>query len=296
MAHSELPATTLATLASRIGAIPGCHLNPIVRPWAVKSMKPGETGFKLVVDGWSPSLHRVNMEWRMALDPTLDPDTLTARAATILGHKIIIQRERALAGLALGHAFPLHIGREDPRIEHLHVDASALAFRIAALTHPRRPARDALHVLGHRLQELHNSSTHDGSPTFPYAGVAVHAHKGVRTLSVPTDIVGADGARITHGGHRIEMEGRVIDFPGVVLADTIVAALPGRPLFSIGPIGPLLDMRTIESAIQKEAGLTVRLTPAHVAIADVWDLERDAAIDLLTRRIAAPPPTPGDAK
>lgn len=286
MIQPELPPRLLAALASRIGAIPGCHLEPHVGEWSAKSMKPGTTGYKLTVEGWSPSLHSVTMDWRMALDPTEDEAAMTARALTILGHKIKLQKVRAAEGLALGTAFPMRIKGGGPRIDHLHADATALAIRIGALGHPRTPARDALHVFGHHVQELHNSAYHDGSITFVHAGTTINERAGKRLIVIHTGIPQSVDPNAATPHPRLEIGGRRIFFPGVTLSDTILTALAGRPLFSVTPLGPLLDMRIIESAVQRKDGTEVILVPVDVAMADVWDIERDEAIALLARRIA----------
>lgn len=286
MASSEVPQAVLAALASRIGSVPGCHLRPGTWPWASKSMKPGRTGVRITVDGWSPSLHEIIMEWRLGLDLAAPVDAIIAEATTILGHKIAMQRERAAAGLALGSAFPLTRAMNTPRIEHMCIDATALGLALQRLPDPRSPARDVHTPFAHRLKELHASATSDGSPSLSYAGTTVTERKGQRTLHFGHWPIGPDGLAATAAGGRIEMAGRRITMPGTVLSDTILAALPGRPLHAITPLGPMFDMRRIETVTQRGPGLEIDLEPLDVALADIWDIERDQAVDTITHRIA----------
>lgn len=280
--HPPFPAALHAMIGARIGSIHGARLQPLIHDWRSKDIKRGHTGYRLHVDGWSPSLHEIDMVWRLTLDLAETPAQMERRAITQIGHQLKLQRTRAAAGLALGHAYPMTIGRVTKTataIRHLHADASALGLRIAALDSLDAPAGSALEDIAVKLHDIHRAVVATGADTLTEAGSEISDHGRIRTVHV-----GYDRSADLPG--RIALTGRHLSLFDVALPETVLAALPGKRLFALSPIHPVLDGRTIESVKQEAGWLDIMLTPCDVSIDAVWDMPRDDALDLIYTRIS----------
>ena len=235
---------------SRIGSVPGCSLVHVHNT-------ADDVRADLVMNGWSPSLHEVQIDVTICADPGRDYDYVLEQLDAILG----LQRLRAAAGLALGTPFPLdHSIRmsnmlcdgEGPEIRHLWIDRSAIATTLA-----RFPDLDKAQIIRRAIVEplsrLHENPRGGCFHQMSGNGIAFTDETGlpvVETTFAVTRTVTANGAELI-------VEGRTVPSTAAVI-------LEGRPLEQLIDLGPHYAGRTIEAVKAYETHMVVDLVPELV--------------------------------
>lgn len=295
-----MPQTSLHPLVhqalwSAVGSIPGCTPREIVHTTSatISSHAGAPLSFvEIHFDGWSPSLHRVPIRWRLPFDD-LDGDEPADHVQHLLGeaHRpVAIQRARAAEGLALGEAMPIAIRRDlgqFPRVDHLHADASLLAFAVSNAWARAWDLPDAmLQTVGTCIAVLHDDTglQHNGFLVHSDGSTAAREQGDERTVDFEYDIIAGETVQ-TYATTRyatrprrapsdgtpviaILREGR-LDIDGSMLPDTVVDILPGRPVSQVVPTATHLAHRTIRRVERSGNGFRLHFDPVPVAIAEV---------------------------
>lgn len=288
-----MPATTMtphvaAALSSTIGAIPGCSLNHRIRGGGTTGMNPVTITHTLRVSGWSPSLHEITMDWPIGIHAAASPADQMAAALAQIERLLAEQRRRSETALAMGIAFPLEISSMHPTdIGHLHADASLIAVLIGSRTSDAARAYDAapaLSPIAHLVQRLHyESGSYRGGGTMHREECGVLERPGIHVVEFDATIHHPTEHR-TSGIATIA--GSSIRLDDVTLPQTLVDALPGRPLGDLAHLGPLLDNRRIKSVRQRALGVTATLHPIHVRLGDIGAMKLGEAQDHLAGLVA----------
>jgi hypothetical protein len=291
-----------AAVASAIGSIPGCSMN--MRGVLDLKQRTGGWGALVTVDGWSPSLHGLHMQWTLVIGPSLDVEDQTASALSSIATLLQTQRDRAAAALALPcrpSAFPLDQGGNRYAYMHLDVDASALAVIIGDDDHrytrspphtPEQaarhresvldtPALDRMGDLGTYVSDLHRGTTdHDGGPSLRWRDVTVSERRGRRVLDW-VQLVRTPGHKGPSGQGMLR--GTTLTLDPVAIPETLADLLPGRPLRDLVDIHPMLSDRIIRRLRTLTNGrVSVTLAPAQVSIDDVRTMDVRQALVHLT--------------
>lgn len=256
-----LTAGLRADIHTRIGSIPGCGLL-----WV--DTTPASLGFSLSMRGWSPSLHRTDMDVAFTADAGTGQESALAKLDLMLG----LQRRRAAAGLALGTPFPLdhRVGLpmsqgEDvrmPEVRHLWVDRSAISTLIAR--HPNRNVDDV--ILGaviKPLERLHEAGTDGAWHQMGGNGIAFTDENGLPEVE-PTVAVTRD---VVANGEELILTGRTIP-------ETACALLTGEPLERLVDLGPDYSGRIIACVKPFQTHVVVDLVPDLVRIDQVLAVYR----------------------
>jgi hypothetical protein len=250
-----LPTGTIAAFAGIVGAIHGCQLTALtlVTRDGRKDPRPLVSAD---VSGWSPTLHRVAMDWHTVL-PTDWPmtriadDTLGfAEALTrMFSAKIAIQRARAEAGVRIGTAFPLQATYENSlRIDHLHADRGPLALALSGIANPSQHLPLVTLVHPHVKQAHYDTSKYRGGPKLENQGELA------QEVVVPQTSPGAGTTTLrtirlkTHTNGSLIMYGSFLQLLGHTLPEALVAAMPGRTLGEVAEVPEVLRHRRILEA------------------------------------------------
>lgn len=277
-------ARTVAELSATIGAVPGCHVSDMTD---VQVTGTGSRRINLHVTGRSPSLHRQTWIWSTVVRIVGNGDSAILRGLADISDRLDLQRERADAAVALGHAFPLPMHDGYPPLEpiaigHLTMDATALALRLNELP-SGAPASGELHRLRALVRGIHRAVSDPAKRIAREDDAAVTDRSAAdRRLDVRT-LVPLPYGKSAH------INGEMLIIPDASLPDTILATLPGRPLGDVISVHPLLDARIISKATNTPtskgaARVRVTLKPCRVALSEVFDMEAYAQNDSLTVR------------
>lgn len=296
-----------ASLASAIGSIPGCAMD--VRRVLNLSNQARGAATLIHLTGWSPSLHEIDMQWEVLVNPHDDAHQQTVSALSSIADLLRTQRKRAEEGLRLTcrpTAFPLRTSDNRFGVAHLDADASALAVHIGdddaryTRTPPFTPEQEARHrqvvletraldrmgALDQFINGIHRPHRrHDGGASLRGQDVSVSERRGRRILDW-TQLIRTKDARGTSGTGMIK--GTTLSIGRVELPDSVAAALVGRPLRTLIDIHPMVSPRIIKQVrTLKDGSLSVTLTPAQVAIDEVRTMTVGQALDHLGRIISS---------
>lgn len=257
------------------------------------SIRPSSYLFEIAVDGWSPSLHFISMQWLAPIlitdqvmdDIATNPGAFGATIVTMLAPRIAAQRARADAGLELGWVIPNDLDRPRPehrtRIDHLMVDRSIADF-VRDADRSRQPQVPTLERdLAKAIDYLHKHAFDDrGGPLLtsqtPRCWVEERddgtRHCGTHvTIRQDPSLLGPDG-RFAPGLMRAAHDGRVLTVVpgnGDVIPETVTLAAVGRPLRDIIELHPAYDDRIIQSATMIDGALRFTLVPDDVLVGDL---------------------------
>jgi hypothetical protein len=286
-----LPASVIADFAAAVGSIPGCQLTALTLVTRDNRKDPRPI-ISADVTGWSPTLHRVTMDWqsvlprdwpltRIAGDLGGFVDLLTRTFAS----KMAIQRARAAAGVGIDTPFPLQSTYEhNLRLDHLHADRGALVLGLSAKQNPSQHPPMTLLVHPH-LKEAHYSvDKYRGGPRLENRGnlaeeihtVAGGEQETLRTIRVQGNLRGG-----------IIMVGSFVTLYDHTLPDSMLGALAGRSVSDVADVHPAINHRRIIEAGRGMAysrnTLWLDLEPDLVALAPYARTSRREAIveDLL---------------
>ena len=262
------PAATTAALAGMLGSINGCTLTGLSLT-SRDGRKDPRAMVTADVSGWSPTLHRVAMEWRTVLAAEWtgervadEPHAFAAWLERAYGAKADLQRRRASCAVGIGEPFPLRTGdARTPRFDHLHADRGALALRLDSQSGRLRDA------VGTHLKQLHRDvGGYRGGATLENQGERAHEIGGHRTIRITAN---RKGEVTMYGEHLQIRRGR----DAGAIPDTVVVAMAGRPLRDLATVHPAVDGRIVrEAGVAETFGsptLWFDLAPDPVVLADM---------------------------
>lgn len=272
---------------SKVCAVPGVTLDHV-------SLEDdfGRTYLTVGIDGWSPSLHELAMEWRVELPSAgrpLTPQEITDHhiQTVLTGISPLVHDQHILsaAGLAIGHARPLRRdGNTTDEVAHLHIDASTLGILIASgEPSGRTPADIVRRDIAGSVAKIHRTAIdHRGGPRLSDASCAVERRDGRSLAIVRLDLPGPSGSQVRCVAHGTELLLNVDPIP-----ETVAAHAAGQPLHRLVRIDPLLDDRIISVVDVRDESTLIILRPCEVAIRDVLALGANEAIEEIHRRISS---------
>lgn len=241
------------------------------------------------IDGWSPSLHELAMEWRVELPSAGRPLTVDEQAdhliQTVLpGIAPLIheQRERSLAGLPLECARPIRRdGSSAQEVAHLHIDASTLAGLIARGEYDgSTPADIVRRDIAGPLSVLHrNALDIRGGPTLTNGLATVEWRTEGGLVTLRHDPTGNLAMCTSHGPE--------ITLTTEPIPETAAVHAVGRPLRDLVHVSPHIDDRIIRHVDVHATTTIVLLEPCEVPIRDVLALGAHEAVEEILRRISS---------
>jgi hypothetical protein len=246
--RNAVPAATVASFASVVGAIPGCLLTSL--DLVTSDAKPNaRPSLRAVLHGWSPSLHYVQIRCTSLIpkDWTVSdlghPDFMDV-ATRMFAAKLAIQRVRSEAGITVGAPLPIVLRHNrTARIDHMHADRAALTL---ALRDPRSTPGMSSTTFAQVLRgmvegaHLHGKVYNGGARLEGNANAIEEVREGdatLRTVRVPV----RPGGTLSMWGPHLQMRGP--DLP-----DTVLLAASGRRLGEVVEVEPVLAGRIILTA------------------------------------------------
>lgn len=265
-----LPVSTIAAFAEHVGSVHGCQLTGLTLVTRDGRKDPRPIVSADVV-GWSPTLHRVVMDWNTVLPADWPPvrinaDTLGFAEAVgrLFAAKLAIQRTRAAAGVNIGTAFPLQSTYEHSiRVDHLHADRGPMVLTLSDWRNPSQHLPMVSLVHPHVKQAHYDVSKYRGGPKLENQGelaqeiVAPSAAPDTAPTTLRTIRVKANVA--AQGNNRITMYGSFLQIIGPRLPDVMVAAMAGRTLGEIAEVPRVLAHRRVLDAGVGNVGTTPSL-------------------------------------
>lgn len=267
------------------------------------AIQDGEGGSWTVIvkgQGWSPSLHVLDFEWKvdMATRPANSiplagmarHQTLEHRMRDAFGSRLQSQLVRGQAARTLGFTKPLRMvssadAASSPHLiemEHVCIDRQILTLKVQAIIDASgecdRPSLDA--QLAYDIACPHDRSA--SAVRTPLTNVysdaeVIHGLNLIRRLPVSIHGIHATGRFIPLMApmHALSFGSPVITFDGHCLAviagipETACALAAGRPVSDVISTGSSIDTRTIMSAQSGGAWTTLILKPDCVMIGDL---------------------------
>ena len=244
-----VPADVRAALHGDFGAIAGVAVHGV----NILARSPGKLRFSVFVNGWSPSLHAVDINY-LADVPVTDGGFALATARRQFSWAVREQRRRAQRALSMGRALPLPAdrdpvtGMEGPHLSHLHMDRALPP--LAALD-----GDDLSGTIVDAVKDLHaNPDDSNGGHRLADEMTSVSEVDGHMVVGrlVPIDTV--PGKPCTFDGETLLIGG------GADIPETVVALLPGRRVSDVMEVHPTLDVRTIvEAGWDDHGGIALKL-------------------------------------
>lgn len=290
MSQQSIPPAAAAIVHSAIGAIHGARCVSVNVALTTDAKGLEQVGGDVSVDGWSPSLHEIQMQWIVHLEMPKGAD----QDPTILGRAIVFslwaelhgQTTRAAAGLLLGHVTPMGTNGVTMPIGHLHIDRSLREI----LIDQGIPVHADRGKFGLRIRDLHRSVINDAGAMTTMNSDTTSAYEpqswvretigeqrlcGTTVDLVTRDQTGPDGEPV-----RVPVatfDGVAVRIMGQALPETLALAATGRHLASVARLHPAIDHRIVETiSIRsdipgREPVIIIHLRPDLVSIADMDD-------------------------
>ena len=305
---------------SAIGAVPGCTLDTVAFANASSTPQSHLRSMAVTLTGWSPSLHKVPMTWRIPMD--LGPHR-TRPAHDVHAEFLVkqmrrlmdIQRSRAAAGLALGCATPLRADGGAPSpCAHLHADASVLALMIdRAQRQGDTPGDTIKGLIALPISSMHNEvRDYDGGPGLKGREMGVREVDGLRLVD-PTWNVTEDRSmrsyspadaystpappppRRPNDPPVVTVGGSIVMVSGSTLPETAIVAATGRTVGEVADIHPLLASRRIARADMGDDWFALTMEPAPAPLGPLMNGGAFEALEALVPFHGGPMPVPHGA-
>ena len=218
--------------------------------------------YELSVDGWSPSLHFIQMQWISRVDPGA-PETLATRIVNGIRSQLAIQSRRAREGLEVGTALPFRIDGDLMRIErlaHMHMDATAAAV---LLRDGREAGWDIEKIVRNGIQRQHDALhkgaiDHRGGRRLADQGVAVADEMGVRFFHTCSTF-----------GKGASLDGEVLTVTCPTVPDTALVAMSGRPVTAFADVDEAVNRRTVTRAEAHDGFVALHLEARRIRVSDL---------------------------
>lgn len=257
-------------IAKRIGSIAGCRLASID-----VTMEDKREMIEFRMDGWSPSLHVVDIRGHMHTDRIGTGPHVPAAMGTLLA----IQERREATGHAMGAPIPHHVSQSaGSPWRHLQMDASNLRFMIEMREDPKSAIRAGV---THQLSAIHRKSTYAGGPTLREGDVAVCDADGPPRVAVRRAIERypiEDKCCVIFGQHlMIPLE----------MPHSVAAQCAGRQVKELADLGPEVNFRRIREAVPSGGWLRVTLDPVWASLDEISQMGADRARQTLGDMVAA---------
>lgn len=216
------------------------------------------------INGWSPSLHLVEIGY--VADVALNKDGTVIRddAVKAFAEAVGEQTRRAARGLALGRALPLPAGENPvtgaagPHVDHLLVDRALPVLADLDNDDFETSLINGVMDLHTQIQVPSNGGPHlaDEITSVTEEGDRMTVRRLVPIDTLPGIPCTFDGEILLVGGGR-------------EVPETVMPALPGRPLRTLITIHPQLDDRLILEVGTGDAGdMALRLEPDLVPVCE----------------------------
>jgi len=259
--NPPLPPAIVHAVWSAIGSVPGCSFAHAVHGKVQND--PNVATVRVGMTGWSPSLHKVEIERVVTIPLTAvgdmttlsdmpdraDVPMLAAHVVAGLEPLLEVQRRRAASALAAGFPWPIDaVSQHLDDLRHLHVDVSMIALQIErAMHHDEDPSRAIGNVLSRNISELHREAmNHPGDCDLANPRTTVSDATGVPTAGVMYNVSSDPRFRLEEA--TVFVHGNQLSVMGIALPTTLIAAAPGRRVGDVCPVHPYLDGRVIASA------------------------------------------------
>jgi hypothetical protein len=299
-----------------VGSIPGCSLDTIAFANASNMPNSHLRSMAVSLTGWSPSLHRVAMTWRIPMDmgphrTRPDYEVHAEMLVRQMRRLMDVQRTRAAEGLALGSAVPLRADGGAPSpCDHLHADASVLALMIdRAQRQGDTPGDTIKGLIALPIASIHNNARdYDGGADLQGGDISTHEADGIRIVA-PTWNVTEDRS-MTAGSYASAYSSPVAPLPhragdppvvtvgrsmvmvsGAVLPDTVIAAASGRLVGEVADIHPVLANRRIVKADAGDDWFALTMQPAPAPLGPLMNGGAFNALEILAPFHGGPEPT-----
>lgn len=219
-------------------------------------------GYELSVDGWSPSLHFLQMQWISRVDPG-PSETLATRIVNGIRGQLAIQSRRSREGVEAGTALPFRINGDLMRIErlgHLHMDATAAAV---LLRDGRAAGWDVERIVREGVQRQHDALhkgaiDNRGGRRLADQGVAVDDEIGVRFFETGSTF-----------GKTASLHGETLTVICEPPPETTLVALTGRPVADFADIDEVVNRRTVTRAEAHDGFVALHLHARRIRISDM---------------------------
>jgi hypothetical protein len=226
-----------AALAALFGGVPGV----LVQRIDLVKRGRAETRLSVEIEGWSPSLHRLPVQYMRDVRTT-GGEVEPGDAHEAFRDAAIEQLGRSHCGRHMGLMAPLPVEAESLtsgkpfRIEmrHMLVDASIPALMVAE-------EEDPVETLRRTVTTLHMQPESSEGGAYLANGVGLILECGLGRL------VGAD-TTIDSRDHPASYDGLALHVHRLQIPETVLQEAPGRMLREIVSIHPSLDERIIKSA------------------------------------------------
>lgn len=260
-----------AALAASFLSIPGVMLRRIDEV----SRKTGMARISMEIDGWSPSLHTISIQYMRDV-PLVDGEVTSDGIRKAYHDALIEQSARSAAGIHMGLYAPLTMdtpkrsgyagGGKPPYLEmrHLLVDASLPAV-IAA------DSEDPVRTLKRVVRNLHTQAEDWQGGSFVADGVGLVMECGLGRL------VGSETHIDMPRGHSATFNGLSLGIHGTAIPESVLEQAVGRPLRDIVAVHPALDSRIVRSAsgvTGPGSGIDVTFEPQLIVFDDVEEAAR----------------------
>lgn len=217
----------------------------------------GTRGFRSIglVNGvWSPSLHPASAD-NFAIRAGMCYDEVLDLVSAPIARQVRACEDARRHGVPWQPVSGEHV-------DHLHVDRSLLDIGVNGVRNMRDHLREA-------IVRLHPPSS------VRYGGSGILSRSGETVTEVETDDGVVRVLQLTTWARRepwFPFDGETLSMPDMIVPDTVMALMPGRPLRDLATVHPALDDRTVASVVRTNSGSTpyvlVTLVPDYVRLAD----------------------------
>jgi len=245
VSRDHLPLSCEVRLRAAVGSISGCHVEQVRPRFATRPVKNGHLHLHVATVGWSPSLHKHKMSWRLIVTSHGTDDEMWEALTTVVRPYLDIQRRRLEAGVELGRAAPFEVSNIDSAdIEHIVMDRG-----LAAL------------LPGHKGESLRSLVTQ--------AVYNLHSnHGGGLDDELDNTLFGTTLLRSVEIGDGLIYNGENLWIREPLL-ETIATAVVGRRLGDLVAVPSCLAEHVITHTVDADLGTEVHVAPLLATIAEI---------------------------
>ena len=245
MSRDHLPLSCEVRLRAAVGSISGCHVEQVRPRFATRPVKNGHLHLHVATVGWSPSLHKHRMSWRLIVTSHGTDDEMWEALTTVVRPYLDVQRRRLEAGVELGRAAPFEVSNIDSAdIEHIVMDRG-----LAALL----PEHKGATLRSEVTQAIYNLHSNLGDGLGDDLDNTLFGTTLLRSVEI--------GDGLIYNGENLWLR--------EPLPDTIAAAVVGRRLGDLVAVPPCLAEHEITHTVDADLGTEVHVAPLLATIAEI---------------------------